>query len=1054
MAVEKFDEDEATEGQKTMILRSAFIVAMAVHMLSPNGFHAICVINGRNYLKMAVEKFDEDEATEGQKTMILRSAFIVAMAVHMLSPNGFHAICLWRLSKEVEEDEAQRELIGSDSENEEDFEGGSNHDSDSEQDVEEEIIVQADEDEQATEEQAKDSVDKIIEQVVAGPSTESSSSNSEKKINYYLERIGQNGLRNVRTPKQNIITHLPGVKRVARDAKTPVECFDFLFDNQMIEDIVKWTNYTVRNTDRKEIRAVIGLLYLVGTYKAAKLNIEDLFATDGTGIEKFRKTMSLQRFTILLSCLRFDNVANREERKKIDKLAALRSALDKFVENSQNIYTPSEYLTIDEKLEAFRGRCAFRQFMPNKPARYEVYVGAQPDGPFSVSNKPFDVALRLIKPISGTGRNVTFDNWFTSYELLLHLLKYHNLTAVGTLRKNKAQIPPNFLKTRGREELSSTFGFQENILITSYVPRKNKVVLLMSTFHLTPDIDPRTEDEKKPEVITFYNCTNHSLWRLWKEVEEDEAQRELIGSDSENEEDFEGGSNHDRDSEQDVEEEIIVQADEDEQATEEQAKDSVDKIIEQVVAGPSTESSSSNSEKKINYYFGKDRTKWAKVCYPRNVRTPKQNIITHLPGVKRVARDAKTPVECFDFLFDNQMIEDIVKWTNYTVRNTDRKEIRAVIGLLYLVGTYKAAKLNIEDLFATDGTGIEKFRKTIEERKKIDKLAALRSALDKFVENSQNIYTPSEYLTIDEKLEAFRGRCAFRQFMPNKPARYEVYVGAQPDGPFSVSNKPFDVALRLIKPISGTGRNVTFDNWFTSYELLLHLLKYHNLTAVGTLRKNKAQIPPNFLKTRGREELSSTFGFQENILITSYVPRKNKVVLLMSTFHLTPDIDPRTEDEKKPEVITFYNCTNHSLTWTNYLLHMMFLEIAEDGHQQFIFFAMLNCTGINALVIHSANTGIIMKRRKFLKKLAFQLIEEYEEVRSQNPRLPRELQASQKRQCETNNAEPRKRQKNSKRCAKCPRNADRKTFYTCLKCNESVCLPHCYTLCDSCKNNV
>nr|CAH7754571.1 unnamed protein product [Callosobruchus chinensis] len=308
----------------------------------------------------------------------------------------------------------------------------------------------------------------------------------------------------------------------------------------MIADIVKWTNvklqekaqsydashqYTVRNTDRKEIRAVIGLLYLAGTYKAARLNLEDLFATDGTGIEEFRKTMSLQRFTILLSCLRFDNVANREERKKIDKLAAIRSVLDKFVENSQNIYTPSEHLTIDEKLEAFHGRCAFRQFMPNKPARYgikifalvdartyyvlnlEVYVGAQPDGPFSVSNKPFDVVLRLIKPISGTGRNVTFDNWFTSYELLLHLLKYHNLTAVGTLRKNKTQIPPNFLKTRGREELSSTLGFQENIMITSYVPRKNKVVLLMSTFHLTPDIDPRTEDKKKPEVITFYNCT-------------------------------------------------------------------------------------------------------------------------------------------------------------------------------------------------------------------------------------------------------------------------------------------------------------------------------------------------------------------------------------------------------------------------------------------------------------------------------------------------------------------------------------------------------------------
>nr|CAI5830657.1 unnamed protein product [Callosobruchus analis] len=112
------------------------------------------------------------------------------------------------------------------------------------------------------------------------------------------------------------------------------------------------------------------------------------------------------------------------------------------------------------------------------------------------------------------------------------------------------------------------------------------------------------------------------------------------------------GNPSDPGSDQDVEEELIVQAEE-KQVTEEQPKDNVDKRREQVVAGPSTESNSSNSEKKINYCFGKDRTKWAKVCYPRNVRTQKQNIITHLPGVKRVACDAKTPVECFDLLFDN-----------------------------------------------------------------------------------------------------------------------------------------------------------------------------------------------------------------------------------------------------------------------------------------------------------------------------------------------------------------------------------------------------------------
>lgn len=118
-------------------------------------------------------------------------------------------------------------------------------------------------------------------------------------------------------------------------------------------------------------------------------------------------------------------------------------------------YSASEYLTIDEKLEPFRGRVSFLQYMPNKPAKYgikvfalvdaktfyclnmEVYAGMQLEGPFRQSNKPDDLVERLIQPISGTNRNITFDNWFTSYPLMLRLLKIPKLTSVGTVRKNK-----------------------------------------------------------------------------------------------------------------------------------------------------------------------------------------------------------------------------------------------------------------------------------------------------------------------------------------------------------------------------------------------------------------------------------------------------------------------------------------------------------------------------------------------------------------------------------------------------------------------------------------
>ncbi|KAJ8945631.1 hypothetical protein NQ314_009162 [Rhamnusium bicolor] len=78
-------------------------------------------------------------------------------------------------------------------------------------------------------------------------------------------------------------------------------------------------------------------------------------------------------------------------------------------------------------------------------ANMEVYVGAQPDRSYNVSNSPSAVVERLCRPISGTKRNLTIDNSFTSKELADSLLKNHKLTVVETLRKKKRQLPSKFV---------------------------------------------------------------------------------------------------------------------------------------------------------------------------------------------------------------------------------------------------------------------------------------------------------------------------------------------------------------------------------------------------------------------------------------------------------------------------------------------------------------------------------------------------------------------------------------------------------------------------------
>jgi hypothetical protein len=177
--------------------------------------------------------------------------------------------------------------------------------------------------------------------------------------------LGKNGMkwskeipkRTVRTRSENIITHLPGVRNRAKNAKTPLKCFLLFFDEQMITDVVEHTNQRISEksdrwkdsphygkTDVPEIKAVFGLLYFAGVFKSNHHNLYDLWKTNGTGMEVFRCTMSQRRFEFLVSCLRFDNKNNREQRKAQDKLAPIRAIVEKF-RSTRGIYQiyPASY---------------------------------------------------------------------------------------------------------------------------------------------------------------------------------------------------------------------------------------------------------------------------------------------------------------------------------------------------------------------------------------------------------------------------------------------------------------------------------------------------------------------------------------------------------------------------------------------------------------------------------------------------------------------------------------------------------------------------------------
>lgn len=326
---------------------------------------------------------------------------------------------------------------------------------------------------------------------------------------------------------------------------SPEDIWRLYFTNDILHEIIVNTNQKLeeirknlktpdsssyRNTNKEEMEALFGLLILCSIFKSGREKLSSLFATDSTGRPIFRGIMSLKRCETLLLALRFDNSSTRSERKLNNPAAAIQNIFDIFISNCQAVYSIGAHACVDETLIPFRGRCPFRMYMPNKPAKYGIklicltdahnsyllnayiYVGKDSDGKSLTKEeqkllKPTQAVIRVTKPIINTNRNVTGDNWFSSIELVEELQK-RKLTYVGTLKKNKKEIPPEFLPNRKKEPGSCIYGFRKNMTLLSFIPSKYKAVLLISSMHSSEFTDKNND---KPEVISFYNATKSGV---------------------------------------------------------------------------------------------------------------------------------------------------------------------------------------------------------------------------------------------------------------------------------------------------------------------------------------------------------------------------------------------------------------------------------------------------------------------------------------------------------------------------------------------------------------
>ena len=171
----------------------------------------------------------------------------------------------------------------------------------------------------------------------------------------------------------------------ASAVKSISEALDLYFTNDMYELILQHTNGRILKTiahtkveriddDRvthlkvtpiDELKALFGLQYFRGLLGQGLQSQNHLFS-DTSGHFVFGATMSLSRFTFLLSHISFDDRNTRPEKWTSDRFAAMRELFEMFNRNLSKCIAPSEYLSIGETLYPMRHQIAFRQYNPKK----------------------------------------------------------------------------------------------------------------------------------------------------------------------------------------------------------------------------------------------------------------------------------------------------------------------------------------------------------------------------------------------------------------------------------------------------------------------------------------------------------------------------------------------------------------------------------------------------------------------------------------------------------------------------------------------------------------
>lgn len=312
---------------------------------------------------------------------------------------------------------------------------------------------------------------------------------------------------------------------------SPIDMFLTLFDNTLFDKIVNWTNskaakvsktlekksnmHRWKNIDKTELKKFLGLCIAMGNVQMPSIKCywskHEIYYHP-----LFTKTMGRNRFEIILRCMCFYN----ENDDLSDRMHKINNIRDHILENIQKVYYPGRNLSVDEALLLWRGRLIFRQYIPNKAAKYgiKLYELCTPDGfvlniiiyagkgtvQLESRGHASSVVHEIMQPYLEKGHTIYMDNYYSSVKLAEDMLR-NRTHIVGTLRSNRKGNPAEVTGKKLKKG-ECIWKRRDNIVVGKWKDKRD--ILVISTCHkfeLTPVTNRRGNEKIKPNIVADYN---------------------------------------------------------------------------------------------------------------------------------------------------------------------------------------------------------------------------------------------------------------------------------------------------------------------------------------------------------------------------------------------------------------------------------------------------------------------------------------------------------------------------------------------------------------------